>query len=110
MAHFSESLCEEVIRTEGGCGLTRNEMVQMARFALRAIKNENPYYTRIAALEAELAAARKDAERLDFIVGVSRPMGLDIDGRHYWTTMYPRNVRGANLREAIDAALGKEKA
>lgn len=43
MAHFSESLCEEIIRTEGGCGLTRNEMVQMARFALRAIRNENPY-------------------------------------------------------------------
>ena len=43
MAHFSESLCEEVIRSEGGCGLTRNEMVQMARFALRAIRNENPY-------------------------------------------------------------------
>jgi hypothetical protein len=43
MAHFSESLCEEVIKTDGRCGLTRNEMVQMARFALRAIRNENPW-------------------------------------------------------------------
>lgn len=43
MAHFSESLCEEVIRTEGKCGLTRNEMTQMARFALRAIRGENPW-------------------------------------------------------------------
>ena len=43
MAHFSESLCEEVIRTEGGCGLSRNEITQMARFALRAIRNENPW-------------------------------------------------------------------
>ena len=30
MAHFSESLCEEVIRTEGKCGLSKNEMTQMA--------------------------------------------------------------------------------
>lgn len=42
MAHFSESLCEEVIRTAGGCGLSRNEITQMARFALRAIRAENP--------------------------------------------------------------------
>ena len=38
-----KSLCEEVIRSEGKCGLTRNEMTQMARFALRAIRNENPW-------------------------------------------------------------------
>lgn len=43
MAHFSESLCEEVIKTDGRCGLTRNEMVQMAVLAMRAIKNENPW-------------------------------------------------------------------
>ena len=43
MAMFSESLCEEVIRTEGRCGLSKNEKVQMARFALRQIKTENPW-------------------------------------------------------------------
>jgi hypothetical protein len=42
MAQFTHSLCEEVIRTDGACGLTRNEMVQMAWLALRALKNENP--------------------------------------------------------------------
>jgi hypothetical protein len=42
MAQFTHSLCEEVIKTDGKCGLTRNEMVQMARLALRALKNENP--------------------------------------------------------------------
>ena len=42
MAHFSESLCEEVIRTEGRCGLSKWEMTQMARFALQAIRQQNP--------------------------------------------------------------------
>ena len=43
MAQFTHSLCEEVIRTEGGCGLSRNEITQMARLALRALKDENPW-------------------------------------------------------------------
>ena len=43
MAHFSETLCEEVIRTEGRCGLSQNEITQMARFALRAIRSESPF-------------------------------------------------------------------
>lgn len=42
MAQFTHSLCEEVIRTEGGCGLSRNEITQMARLALRQLKAENP--------------------------------------------------------------------
>lgn len=42
MAHFSESLCEEVIRTDGKCGLSPNEITQMARFALQAIRQQNP--------------------------------------------------------------------
>lgn len=40
MAQFTHSLCEEVIRTEGRCGLTRNEMVQLANLALRVLKPE----------------------------------------------------------------------
>lgn len=42
MAQFTHSLCEEVIRTEGRCNLSPNEKAQMARLALRALKNENP--------------------------------------------------------------------
>ena len=42
MAQFTHSLCEEVIRTDGRCTLSPNERVQMARLALRALKNENP--------------------------------------------------------------------
>lgn len=38
MAHFTKSLCEEVIRSKGRCGLTYWEMEQMARLALRAIE------------------------------------------------------------------------
>ena len=40
MAQFTQSLCEEVIRTDGKCGLTRNEMVQLARIALRTLERE----------------------------------------------------------------------
>lgn len=38
MAQFTHSLCEEVIRTEGRVGLTDWEKLQMARLALRALK------------------------------------------------------------------------
>ena len=43
MAQFTHSLCEEVIRTQGRCGLSPNEITQMARLALRALKDENPW-------------------------------------------------------------------
>jgi hypothetical protein len=43
MAQFTHSLCEEVIRTEGRCGLSLNEITQMARLALRALKDENTW-------------------------------------------------------------------
>lgn len=37
MAQFTESLCDEVIRTQGKCGLTHNEMVQLAWIAKRTL-------------------------------------------------------------------------
>ena len=40
MAQFTESLCREVIRTKGQCGLTRNEIVQLAVIALRTLERE----------------------------------------------------------------------
>jgi hypothetical protein len=43
MAQFTHSLCEEVIRTEGRCSLSKNEIMQMARLALRTLHNENIY-------------------------------------------------------------------
>ena len=43
MAQFTHTLCEEVIRTEGRCGLSPNEITQMARLALRALKDEDPW-------------------------------------------------------------------
>lgn len=106
--------------------------VRLQQDNLELIQQKRELRARIAALEADLAEwqkkaaaaavvlhekihecddlktdcerLREDAERLEFVVGCSRPMGLDIDGLHYWQTMYPRNVRGPNLREAIDAA------
>jgi hypothetical protein len=83
MAHFSESLCEEVIRTGGKCGLSHNEMTQMARFALQAIRQQNPL--RLDAIryrwlkdehaftEAGVFIARQDAN------GVVRWMGEAAD-------------------------------
>lgn len=50
MAQFTHSLCEEVIRTEGRCGLSKNETTQMARLALRALHNENPWRSKYLAL------------------------------------------------------------
>lgn len=40
MAQFTKSLCEEVIRTEGKCGLTRNEIVQLAHIALKELERQ----------------------------------------------------------------------
>lgn len=37
MAQFTKSLCDEVIRTKGKCGLTRNEIVQLAWIAKRTL-------------------------------------------------------------------------
>lgn len=54
MAQFTESLCKEVIRTDGKCGLTRNEMVQLAHIALRTLERETKG-VRPAANEAQSA-------------------------------------------------------
>lgn len=37
MAEFTLSLCEEVIRTKGKCGMTSNEMVQLAWLAKKTL-------------------------------------------------------------------------
>lgn len=55
MAQFTHSLCEEVIRTNGKCGLTHNEMVQLANLALRVLKPAD-------AVPAEVATTR-DCEK-----------------------------------------------
>lgn len=57
--------------------------------------------------EREVAELRG---KLDFIVGCSRAMGLDMSGNHRWSTMYPSTVRGPNLLAAIDAALAEKGA
>jgi hypothetical protein len=89
MAHFSESLCEEVIRTEGKCGLTRNEMTQMARFALRAIRAENPLLV--------------DAARYRWL----RSEEVATDPRYYafWNEFNAKLCREEQMDAAIDAAM-----
>jgi hypothetical protein len=88
MAHFSESLCEEVIRTEGECGLTRNEMVQMARFALRAIRNENPLL--------------RDALRYRYMRSNAAFQDRNGPGLYWYL---PRFNRDLPLGERLDAAI-----
>lgn len=64
---------------------------------------------RIAELERQLAEARKDAERIDFIQINARcdPM---MDGNHkWWPTNFNKCLTGPSLREAIDAALAATK-
>jgi hypothetical protein len=40
MAQLTKSLCEEIIRTEGKCGYTQHEILQMAHLALRALDQQ----------------------------------------------------------------------
>ena len=63
----------------------------------------------VAALKAELDAAMKDAERLDYLQKHAR-CDPKMDGKHVWwptTFNQAQNLRGETLREAIDAAIDK---
>lgn len=94
MAQFTESLCEEVIRTEGRCGLTRNEITQMARFALRAIRNEG----------SELL----DATRFRWLrrnsLGATPPISVS----YKVGDTYERVTEMEELGSVIDAAIAKD--
>lgn len=62
-------------------------------------------------LEAQLAEARKDSERLDWVVGSCDDYGFDISAnntvinRLYWTDAIDEIARGKTPREAIDNAM-----
>lgn len=64
---------------------------------------------RIAELERENEALRKDAERLDHIEKNAR-CDPKMDGMHvWWPTTFNHRLIGPNLRAAIDAAIGAEQ-
>ena len=50
----------------------------------------------------------KDAERYRWLKQDFSPMGLDIDGNHYWVYRRNASLRGNGLDAAIDAARGKQ--
>ena len=62
----------------------------------------------IDSLEAQLAEARKDSERLDWVVGSCNDYGFDIGeyntviSRLYWIDGIDEIARGKTPREAID--------
>ena len=65
----------------------------------------------IDSLEAQLAEARKDSERLDWVVGSCNDYGFDIGANHtvisrlYWIDGIDEIARGKTPREAIDNAI-----
>ena len=67
--------------------------------------------TEIDSLEAQLAEARKDSERLDWVVCSCNDYGFDIGAnntvisRLYWIDGIDEIARGTTPREAIDNAM-----
>ena len=65
----------------------------------------------IDSLEAQLAEARKDSERLDWVVDSCNDYGFDIGAnntvinRLYWIDGIDEIARGKTPREAIDNAM-----
>lgn len=60
------------------------------------------------ALMVDYEAARKDAERLDYIQKHAR-CDPKIDGKHvWWPTIFKHRLVGATIRTAIDAAIAAQ--
>ena len=70
-----------------------------------------PMQAEIDSLEAQLEEARKDSERLDWVVGSCNDYGFDIGVNHtvisrlYWIDGIDEIARGKTPREAIDNAI-----
>lgn len=65
---------------------------------------------RAESLRAKLEAAQADVERLEWLEQLFSPMGLSIDGNHAWVCRgNPADLRGPNMRAAIDAAIHKAR-
>lgn len=63
---------------------------------------------RIAELEREVEALRKDAELLDYIESNAR-CDPKMDGMHvWWPTTFNHRLIGPNLRAAIDIAIKEQ--
>lgn len=62
-------------------------------------------FDHIAALEAENAELRKDAERYRWLRKQFRAMSLDMGGNHCWVQRSSGAIRGPSVDEAVDAAL-----
>ena len=73
-----------------------------------SLTTARPLLARIAELEREVEALRKDAELLDYIESNAR-CDPKMDGMHvWWPTTFNHRLIGPNLRAAIDAALQEQ--
>jgi len=68
----------------------------------------NSWQAAQAQLAERLRAAEVGAVRWKKVKQFSRPMSLNIDGMHFWQIQL-RDIRGATIDEAVDAAIAKEK-
>lgn len=68
-------------------------------------KRQEWWNARMLELEQQLAEARKDAERLDYIQKNARN-DPKMDGNHvWWPTTFNKALKGPTIRAAIDAAI-----
>jgi hypothetical protein len=95
-----------LIDVVGGMALAQPDAFEQGR--QQGMKQERALWT-LTKLGQEIEAqpAQKDAARYQHIKGMARAMSLDMGGNHYWH-MGLRDIRGANLDEAIDRAIEAE--
>ena len=72
----------------------------------KVMMDEDAYVRHVDALQAEVEALRKDAERYRFLRNDFSVMGANIDGQHSWAYRRNFSLRGPTLDAAIDTAMG----
>ena len=97
-------LCLEIVKSA-------NDQDQYSQMIIEFDKRYEKLNLRNADLRAQLAEARKDSERLDWVVCSCNDYGFDIGAnntvisRLYWIDGIDEIARGTTPREAIDNAM-----
>lgn len=110
-----------VEKTVGLVSILTTEKVENSSYYLRmatpaecaeaGVEYIEPMHADIDSLEAQLAEARKDSERLDWVVGSCNDYGFDVCAnntmisRLYWIAGIDEIAHGKTPREAIDNAI-----
>lgn len=92
-------------------GATIEEAREVCRVQREAADALTSQQARITALEDEVKALRKDAERYRWLKSRTRCFSLDMGGRHrYDPSSAFMRLQGPTLDDAFDAAIAKDKA